>query len=77
MDDTSPYPPPSGPAEEHERLLRALHWLSAAGHGESDAADAVRDLMDGPWHQMSREEIAAANALSARCYEEPITCSGT
>ena len=37
-------------------LLRELHRLTLAGQEESPEADAVRDLMDDPWHQMTDVE---------------------
>src|SRR6266566_2413562 len=53
---------------QHESLLRRLHELMAAGKGDSDEADAVRDQMDVSWRALSREEIARLDGLSADLY---------
>src|SRR5438034_643962 len=50
-----------------DRLVR-LHRLIAAGQGDSDAAEAVRDEMDLPWRKMSEREIALARDLSIDLY---------
>jgi hypothetical protein len=54
---------------EAETLLRQLHSLTAAGAGDSEAADQVRDAMDKPWRQLSREEVARLDGLSADLYQ--------
>lgn len=54
--------------EQYESLLRRLHPLMAAGEGDTDEADAVRDEMDKPWRELSREEIARLDGLSADLY---------
>jgi tetratricopeptide (TPR) repeat protein len=53
---------------EYESLLRRLHCLMAAGKGDTDEADAVRDDMDKPWRQLGREELARLDGLSADLY---------
>jgi tetratricopeptide (TPR) repeat protein len=40
----------------------------AAGAGDSDEADGVRDAMDKPWRHLSREEVARLKGLSADLY---------
>ena len=49
----------------YTELLRRLHQLIAEGAGDSEAADVIRDDMTTPWTQMTREEVEAANQLSA------------
>jgi hypothetical protein len=53
---------------EYVSLLKRLHRLIAEGQGDTDAADDLRDAMDGPWHSMSAEEIARVRALAADLY---------
>ena len=40
----------------------------AAGKGDTDEADTVRDEMDLPWRALSRKEIARLDGLSADLY---------
>jgi hypothetical protein len=49
-----------------ESLLRRLHALIAAGAGDSDEADALRDAMEAPWHAMGDEGRERMDELSAR-----------
>jgi hypothetical protein len=53
---------------EYEDLLKKHHRLIAEGKGESEEADAVRDEMDRPERELSREELAWLNGLSADLY---------
>jgi hypothetical protein len=53
---------------EYETLLKKLHRLMAEGKGDSEEADAVRDEMDRPERELSREELARLNGLSADLY---------
>jgi Spy/CpxP family protein refolding chaperone len=53
-----------------ESLLRRLHALIAAGQGDSDEADALRDEMDAPWYAMTEEARERMGELSARLYRE-------
>lgn len=62
------------PLQAYSKLLMKLHRLIAAGEGDSDDADAVRDMMDGPWYQLAPAEQDIAKQLSADLYglhEEP------
>ena len=49
-------------------LLLQLHGLIAAGKGDDDEADDVRDEMDAPWRQLTPEEISRVRGLSADLY---------
>src|SRR5436853_6700390 len=53
---------------QYETLLRRLHELMAAGKGDTDEADTVRDEMDLPWRALRRKEIARLDGLSADLY---------
>ena len=53
---------------EYIRLLLQLHGLIAAGQGDDDEADDVRDKMDAPWRQLTPEEISCVRGLSADLY---------
>jgi hypothetical protein len=55
-----------------------LHALIAAGEGESDEAEALRDRMDDPWDQLSDEEKEIEGLLSEDLYalEEAAKTSG-
>jgi len=37
--------------------LRELHALTSAGQDEAPAADALRDSMDLPFRQLTREQV--------------------
>ena len=50
---------------QYEALLEELHRLIAAGKGNEDEADAVRDEMDGPEQKLTQKEIMRLNGLSA------------
>ena len=52
----------------YESRLKALHQLMAAGDGDTKEADAVRDEMDRPEQELSREELERLNGLSADLY---------
>ena len=52
-------------AEEYYRLLLDLDDLFAAGRGECDEAEAIRDRMDGPWFRMTADEQLLMRRLSA------------
>ena len=53
---------------KYESLLIELHRLIAAGMGNDDEADVVRDEMDAPWLKLSQEENMRLNGLSADLY---------
>jgi tetratricopeptide (TPR) repeat protein len=53
---------------EYERLLMALHRLIAEGKGDTDEADAVREQMEWPERNLSRDEMDRLNGLSADLY---------
>lgn len=53
---------------EYEALLKQLHELMAAGKSDSNEAETIRDKMDSPWLNLSREEIQRLNGLSADLY---------
>ena len=50
-------------------LMDRLHRLIAAGNGESDEADAIRDAMDDPWDSLSQAEIELVRTLSKDLYD--------
>jgi tetratricopeptide (TPR) repeat protein len=52
----------------YEQLLLQLHDLIAAGEGNSDAADLIRDEMEGPERHLSRAEMDLLDGLSADLY---------
>src|SRR5438105_4980179 len=66
---------------EYEDLLKKLHRLIAEGKGASEEADTVRDEMDRPERELSSEELARLNGLSADLYmlqgDEIFETSGT
>ena len=60
---------PHNPAYvEYETLLTKLHRFIAAGMGDSDEAEAVREEMDAPWLKLSSQENMRLNGLSADLY---------
>lgn len=52
----------------YARFLRELHRLLAAGEGDSDEADNVRDEMDAPWYAMTEAERQRVEGLSEDLY---------
>jgi tetratricopeptide (TPR) repeat protein len=56
------------PVKAYARLLRELHGLIAAGKGDAEEADAIRDEMNEPWHAMTPQEQARMEGLSADLY---------
>src|SRR5438105_11067064 len=52
----------------YERLLLWLHGLIAAGKGDTDEAEAVRDEMEIPWRQLSGEELGRLDGLLGDLY---------
>jgi hypothetical protein len=54
---------------EEERLLIRLHGLIAAGSGDTDEADAVRDEMEAAWWDLSNAEQQLLNGLSGDLYQ--------
>ena len=53
---------------QYESLLRELHRFIAAGMGDSDEAEAVREEMDAPEQRLTQDEIMRLNGLSADLY---------
>jgi tetratricopeptide (TPR) repeat protein len=53
---------------EYETRLKELHDLIGEGKGDSDEADEVRDAMDLPYRQLTREEVDRLRGLSADLY---------
>lgn len=53
---------------EYESLLKDLHRLIAEGKCDSEEADMVRDEMDRPERELTGEEMARLNGLSADLY---------
>ena len=53
---------------EYEALLRRLHVLIADGQGDSTAADAIRDDMEGPHRRLTNAERHAMTELSGQLY---------
>lgn len=49
-------------------LLLQLHQLYLRGQDEGDEADAIRDAMDAPSHEMTEEERRLVLKLSAHLY---------
>ena len=45
--------------------LIELHDLQARGLGDSQAADDIRDAMDGPWYKMSERDTEISGHISA------------
>ena len=43
--------------DEYRQLLAQLREMIAAGQGDSDAADELRDQMDVPWTQLTAEQL--------------------
>ena len=56
---------PSTDYLECTRRLRRLHDLIRSGDGDSEAADQLRDEMDGLWNRMTPEERKLSRDLSA------------
>jgi hypothetical protein len=52
------------PSRVFARLLLRLHELDAAGQGDGLEADAVREEMEVPWHELSFEEQERFRGLS-------------
>lgn len=53
---------------QHEAMLRQLHALIAAGRGEEQEADALREEMDESWLKLSAAEMTRIDGLSADLY---------
>jgi len=53
---------------QYEALLKDLHRLIAAGKGNEDETDAIRDEMDAPEQKLIQKEIMRLNGLSADLY---------
>lgn len=53
---------------EYVRLLLRLHELIAAGKGDTDEADELRDEMDSQWRRLDAQRLALADGLSADLY---------
>ena len=53
------------PFAEYVSLLRRLHRLFTDGKGDSAEADALRDEMDVPWHELTEEERGIVSGLAA------------
>src|SRR5436190_11135480 len=53
---------------EHEERLKELSRLMAEGKGDTPEADALREAMEHPERQLTREEIERLNGLSADLY---------
>ena len=53
---------------QYEELLQRLHGLMAAGQGNGEAAEAVRNDVDILWRHLSEEERARLRGLSADLY---------
>lgn len=56
--------------EKYQELLRKLHIEMKEGRGEDKVADDLRDEMDQPWYDMTKEEIAECNQLSEDLYKQ-------
>ena len=53
------------PFAEYVSLLRRLHRLFTDGNGDSAEADALRNEMDAPWHELTEEERGTVSGLAA------------
>ena len=53
---------------QYECLLRELHRYIAAGLGNPDEAEAVREEMDAPEQRLTQDELMRLNGLSADLY---------
>ena len=53
---------------EYARLLAQLHALMAQGKDESAEADSIREQMERPWQQMTKQEQEWMRGLSADLY---------
>ena len=59
----------NGPAyDAFEAGAAELHRLIRTGQDNSDAANAIRDWLDGPWTAMTPEQRQFGNALSGDLY---------
>src|SRR6476619_6408886 len=54
--------------EDYANLLIQLHQRIAAGNGDSDEANALRDHMDVYWSYLNEDQLAIARQLSADLY---------
>ncbi len=54
--------------EAHLRLLLELHTLMAAGKGDTEEADSVRDWMEKPWYGMSEADMRLSDDISEALY---------
>jgi hypothetical protein len=52
------------PVQTCARLLRELHTLIAAGRGDTDEAEVIRDTMDPLWGLMTKRERSRITGLS-------------
>jgi hypothetical protein len=55
--------------DRHEELLVQLHRLIAAGEGDTDGADRLRDEMERCWWSLTPSEQARLEALSGDLYQ--------
>lgn len=53
---------------EYVARLLELHHLIAAGKGDADEAEDVRDRMDAPWRRLTKVELELVDGLSADLY---------
>jgi len=63
-----PARPHDSPLVTHAQQLVRLDQMMADGRGDSEEADALRDLMEVSWYQMTPEELEIARQLSADLY---------
>lgn len=54
--------------DEYLKLLLRLHELIVAGEGDTEAADDLRDAMDGPWSALDPTERERLEGISADLY---------
>jgi tetratricopeptide (TPR) repeat protein len=52
----------------YEQLLLRVHELIAAGEGDSEEADELRERMDAPWHRLTEAEQTRLRGLSGDLY---------
>jgi hypothetical protein len=56
--------------ETYCELLSKLHVLMTAGKGDDEEADEIRDAMDKPWYELTKEEQKKVDEISVRMYEQ-------
>ena len=58
------------PLLEYVTHLAKLHRLDKIGLNDSEWADTVRDKLEKPYYQLTKEQVRLVNILSAALNEE-------